>query len=171
MKIIDNYLEFKSENLLELKEKFHKRTMLMVVLVLSGALFFYIVNSVKPSDDYESDMIAGYFLLCFGCILSSLGLFTFLGRTRIKIDKSKGMVVLSTSLRDLIFKPLEIKINEIRHIQIRTLSGGWGPDYDVVNIATYKKEITVYSGRNEFIINKLSSSISEYIGCKIFYNS
>ncbi|MBI5592586.1 MAG: hypothetical protein HY881_19135 [Deltaproteobacteria bacterium] len=171
MQISDNFLKTKTENTLELKERLSKRIFLMLLLVLSGITIFFITFYEKPSCDPRSDIRASYLLYSFGGILVFKGILYFLGRVSIRVDKLKGVLFFSTMLRDFFSNSLQIKIAQISHIQIETLPGGKGPDYDVVRIITDKKDILVYSGHNVFLVNNLSRSMADFIGCQIFYNS
>lgn len=167
MKITDSFSEIKTENTLELRERLTRRFLLMVLLVLSGVIIFYITAYGRPSDDPRPVL----FSFGFGCVLISLGLFILLKRISIKIDKYQGTLLHSSFSYDFFYHPSEIPLKEISHIQIETLPSGRGPAYDVVSIITAKKDIRVYSGRNEFIVNNLSRILADFLECKILYNS
>jgi len=165
-----NYLETKNESVLELREGLGKRLTIGLILLVAGVAYFLMTYYGKSSGDPESDLIAEYILYSVGGIHVLMGVIYFLGKVSIRMDNSKKLLLYTTLLREFFFHPVEIPFTLISHIQIETLPGGRGPDYDVVKIIRKdKNDIIVYKGLNESLVNSLSRTMSDFIGCNVFY--
>ena len=164
--------EIKTKNYLELRESFQKRIFILILLVLIGIICIYFTSYEKPSDNLETELKARFFLNRVGWLHILFGVVYFSGRVIIRIDYKNNIIHYTTILRNIFSLKVKIPFSEVSHIYIATEGGrNYGTEsyyYIVKIVCSDRNDVVVCKSQNIAFVNKLSRTLADSIGCRIY---
>lgn len=169
------YISKENEYILELREKKLRLYIGCIILISMGMLYFSIPIFVKPSNNHDSDYWSKIFIFIVGGIHVYLGFIPLIFPGKIFLNKKERLVKFMTGYRRFIFRPLIVPFSQVSHISIEEYYSGRGVAglyWDKIILKrNNKSDIKIDHSRDDIYLNKISKKLSDFLDCKVFYQS
>lgn len=169
------YISYENDYILELREKKLKLYIGCIILISMGMLYFSMLFLGKPSGNPDSDYWATIFFCIVGGIHFYLGFIPMIFPGKIFLNKKERFVEFMAGYRRFLFRPLIVPFSQVNHISIEEYYSGRGVaglywDKIILKIKN-QSDIKIDHSRDSIYLNEISKKLSDFLDCKVFYQS